>query len=203
MPGRSTLTATARRAAGGDLGAVHLRDRRGRDRRTEGGEQVAQRLAERELDRALGLGLRERRHLVLQGLEVARERDADHVRPRRQELAELHIGGTEPGQRGGQPVGGDLAGRPLDEPRQRERAARRQRQRRRVDQGEHALAREHEAGARETGDMSQAGDHNRQPECSATMPPVMRWNATRRKPAARIISANASGRGNRRIDSTR
>ena len=152
MPGRSTFTATARRASpASELGAVDLRDRGRRDRRTEGGEEVAHRLAERELDRALGLGLRERRHLVLQALEVARERDADHVRARRQELAELHIGGTEPGQRGGQPVGGDLAGRPLDQPRQRERAARRERQRRRVDQGEHALAREHEAGAREAG----------------------------------------------------
>ena len=37
--------------------------------------------------------LRKRRHLVLQAFEVARQRDADHVRPRRQELAELHIAG--------------------------------------------------------------------------------------------------------------
>ena len=43
--------------------------------------------------------------------------------------------------------------------RQRERAARRERQRRRIDQGEHALAREHEAGARETGEMGERGDH--------------------------------------------
>ena len=46
-------------------------------------------------------------------------------------------------------------------------------------------------------------DHSRQPECSATMPPLMRWNDTRPKPAVRIMPANASGRGKRRIDSTR
>ncbi len=45
--------------------------------------------------------------------------------------------------------------------------------------------------------------HSRQPECSATMPPAMGWNETRAKPAVRIISANVSGRGKRRIDSTR
>ncbi len=60
-----------------------------------------------------------------------------------------------------------------------------------VDEREHALAREHESGVREADEMGEACDHKRQPECSATMPPVMRWNETRRKPAARIISANA------------
>ena len=59
------------------------------------------------------------------------------------------------------------------------------------------------SGMAEAGEVGETRDHNRQPECSATMPPVMRWNETRRKPAARIISANASGRGKRRIDSTR
>ena len=53
------------------------------------------------------------------------------------------------------------------------------------------------------GEMRERGDHKRQPECSATIPPVMRWNATRRKPAVRIMSAKVSGRGKRRIDSTR
>ena len=150
----------ARAAGVSELGAMHLRDRGGGDRRAERGEERRAAACRRRAAIArLGLGLRERRHLVLQALEVARERDADHVRARRQELAELHIGRTEPGQRGGQPVGGDLAGRPLDQPRQRERAARRQRQRRRIDQGEHALAREHEAGARETGEMGERGDH--------------------------------------------
>ena len=129
--------------------------------------------------------------------------DADHVRPRRQELAELDVGRPEPGQRGGEPVRGDAARRSLDQPRDAQRRAGRQRQPRGIDQAEHALAREHETGAAEAGEMGQPCDHNRQPECSATMPPVMRWNETRAKPAPRIISANASGRGKRRIDSTR
>ena len=186
-----------------DLGAVHLRNRGGGHRRTERREQLAQRLVQGGCDGALGLGLRERRHLVLQRLEIARQRHADHVRPRRQELAELHIGGAEPGQRGGEAIGGDLARRPLDQPGDRYGGARGQRQPRGIDQREHALARADESRVTETGEVDQAGNHNRQPECSATMPPVMRWNATRRKPAERIISAKLSGRGKRRIDSTR
>jgi hypothetical protein len=38
--------------------------------------------------------------------------------------------------------------------------------------------------------VGQPCNHKRQPECSATMPPVMRWNETRANPAFRIISAN-------------
>ena len=38
---------------------------------------------------------------------------------------------------------------------------------------EHAFAGEHEAGAAETDKMRGSGDHKRQPECSATMPPVI------------------------------
>ena len=36
---------------------------------------------------------------------------------------------------------------------------------------ENAFAREHEAGAAEADEMRGSGDHKRQPECSATMPP--------------------------------
>ena len=57
--------------------------------------------------------------------------------------------------------------------RERDGRLGRQRQRPRVDQREHAFAREHETGARETGEMGDAGDHNFQPECSATTPAVM------------------------------
>ena len=42
--------------------------------------------------------LREWRHLVLQGFKIARQGCPDHVRPRRQKLAELHITGTKPRQ---------------------------------------------------------------------------------------------------------
>jgi len=55
----------------------------------------------------------------------------------------------------------------------------------------------------ETDEVGQACNHKRQPECNATIVALMRWNEARAKPAVRIISANASGRGNRRIDSTR
>ena len=48
------------------------------------------------LDRGFRFRLRKRRHLVLQAFQFARDRDADDVRPRRQKLAELHIGRSEP-----------------------------------------------------------------------------------------------------------
>ena len=74
---------------------------------------------------------------------------------------------------------------------------------RRIDQREHALAREHEAGAGEAEEMGDAADHKRQPECSATTPPVIGVKVARRKPACSIIDANSFGLGNLRIDSTR
>ena len=48
--------------------------------------------------------------------------------------------------------------------------------------------------------MGNTGDHNFQPECSATTPAVMDLNETRRKPAASIILAKAGGLGNLRIE---
>ena len=82
---------------------------------------------------------------------------------------------------------------PLDQAAERDRRLGRQRQRPRVDQRQHALAREHEAGAGEPQKMGEGGDrdvhHSFQPECSATTPPVMGVNETRRKPAASIIAA--------------
>ena len=51
--------------------------------------------------------------------------------------------------------------------------------------------------------MTELCDHSRQPECSATMPPLITRNETRWNPAARIIPAKGSGFGKVRIDSTR
>ena len=158
----------------------------------------------------LRLGLRERRHLVLQRFEIARERDADHVRPRRQELAELHIGRPEPGQRGREPVGGARARRPLDQPRepQRQRAPAAAAASGSTSANTPSRANTKPARARRARwtrrSDHRAGDHSRQPECSATMPPrhALERDAARSRPS-RIISANASGRGKRRIDSTR
>ncbi len=190
-------------AAARQFRPMHLRDRRRRDRRAEGGEDVRNPAAERRRDRGLGLLLRKRRHAVLQALEIARERDADHVAPGRQELPELDVSRPERGQRDGQAVGLVAARRPLDQPRAGKRRARRQRERRRIDEAEHAFAREHEAGAGQPDEMDECRDHKRQPECSATTPPVSGRALTRRKPAAEIIAAKACGLGKRRIDSTR
>ncbi len=142
-----------------DLGTMHLGDRGGGVRRPEAREQFIERLAERARNRRLGIGLRERRHLVLQAFEVARERRPDHVGPRRQELAELDIGRPELGERGGEAHGRALAGRPFDQARAGERRACRQRQWFGIDQRQHSLAREYEAGAAEAGEMSEGGDH--------------------------------------------
>ena len=146
-------------------------------------------------NRGLRLALRKRRHLVLQAFQIARDALADHVGPRGEELAELDVSGPELGERGGEPARAVLRRRALDQPRQRDRGLRRQRQRPRVDQRKHALAREHETGAGETGEMGEGGDHSFQPECSATTPAVIGVNVTRRKPAARIISAKTLGAG--------
>ncbi len=153
---------------------MHLCDRRGRDRRAERREQHVDRLAQRGGDRALGFRLRKRRHLVLQRLEVARERDADHVRPRRQELAELHVSRTKPCERGGESVGGYVRRGALDQPGDGDAEARRQRQPAGVDQRKHAFTREYVARMTEAGEVSEACNHKRQPECNATMPPAMR-----------------------------
>ena len=126
-----------------DFGAVHLRDRGGGDRRPEAGidrDRAACRrrrrwpLPPRPAGTAPSCpaGFRDRGAIV----------GADHVRARGHELAELDVSGPQPGERGGEPAGAVLAARPLDQPRQRDRALGRQRQRPRVDQRQHALARD-------------------------------------------------------------
>ena len=64
--------------------------------------------------------------------------------------------------------------RPLEEARELQPKPRRSRQGLGIDQAEHALAGEDEARAREPEQMADCSDHKRQPECSATMPPLMR-----------------------------
>ena len=117
--------------------------------------------------------LRERRHLVLQRFQIARERGPDDVGTRREELAELHVGRPEPRQRGGELDRGARVARPLEQPRELQPKPRGSGQGRGIDQAEHALAREHEARAREPKQMADCSDHKRQPECSATMPPLI------------------------------
>ena len=175
-----------------DFGAMHLRDRGGGDRRAEAREHRIERPVEGGHDGRFRLILRERRQLVLQAFEVERDRRADHVRPRGEELPELDVSGPEPCQRGGElGFAGSSGARALDQAGERDRGLRRQRQRPRIDQPEHAFAREHVAGAGQAEEMGNGGDHNFQPECSATTPPVISRNETRRKPACSIIAAKA------------
>ena len=94
-------------------------------------------------------------------------------------------------------------GRPFEQARELQSKPRGSRERRGIDEAEHTFAGEDEARACEPKQMAGSSDHKRQPECSATMPPLIGRCDTRAKPAARIISANALGRGKRRIDSTR
>ena len=185
-----------------DLGAMHLGDRSGGDRRPEADKGFCQRAFQRKRDDGLGFGLRKRRQPVLQGFQIARHRDADHVGPGRQKLAELEVSGAEPRQRARQTRAGFGAG-PFDQPRQPQRELSGRRHQTWVDDAEHAFAREHVSGADEPRDVGRRRNHKRQPECNATMPPERLSHFTREKPASRIISANALGRGNFRIDSTR
>ncbi len=186
-----------------DFGLMHLRDRGGGDGRAEARIDIVQRLVERLGDRGFRLRLRKRRHLVLQAFQIARDSGADHVRPGGHELAELDVSRPQLGKRGGEPTGAVFGGGPLDQAGERDRGPGRERHRPRIDQREHALAREHEAGAGKTGKMGDRRGHKRQPECSATTPPVIGLNETRRKPARSIMPAKAFGLGNLRIDSTR
>ena len=156
-----------------DFGAVHLRDRGGGDRGAEAGVDGGERFAQADGDGGLRFGLRERRHLVLQAFEIARDVGADHVGAGGEELAELDVSRPQPAERGGQPALAGLGARPLEEPGQCDRGLRQavaaaacQRARTRP----RARTRSRRApDAR----MREPGDHKRQPECNATTPPVI------------------------------
>ena len=77
----------ARPGCGLDRRAMHLRDRGGGDRRAEARKDRGDRPAERGGDRRFGLGLRKRRHLILQAFEVAGQ-----ARRRRRPAASPEIG---------------------------------------------------------------------------------------------------------------
>ncbi len=155
------------------LGLVHLRDRGRAYGRAERRKGFAQRHAERSFDRSLGFGLRKRRHLVLQRLKVARERDADHIGARGEKLPKLDVSRPEPRQRGGEPQRRTIAGRMLQQACEPQAQPRGRRQRGRINQTQHAFAREHEAGPCQTEEMRRRRNHKRQPECNATMPPLI------------------------------
>ena len=190
------------RAVAHHFTAMHLGDRGGGNRGAEAHKRLRYRAFQRLRDYGFGLLLRERRQAVLQALQVARHDHADHVGAGGEELAELEISGPEPRQRARQPRAGLGAG-PLDQPRQLQQQLPGWRHQDRIDDAEHAFAREHVGGAGKARDVGRRRNHKRQPECSATMPPERLCHFARAKPAAVIISANAFGLGNLRIDSTR
>ena len=183
----------------GEARLVDLRDRGGGDRLAEARRRARRAGARAPLSTiAHGLLARERRHAVLQPLEVARDGDADDVGPGRQELAELDVGRAEPRQRRREP-GGAVAERrgARSAAPGAGQAAPGRRQHARIDERERALARQHEAGAdvaRRDGARSLEHDVRSSSRSGcATMPPVNRRWVTRRKPAAAIMRANGAG----------
>ena len=181
---------------------MHLGDRGRGDRRTEASKRLCQWAFQRCRNRRLGLVLRKWRQPVLQALEVARHDDTDHVGAGGEKLAELEVRRSHPGERAGQALAG-FAAAALDQSRDLERELSGRRHKARIDGAEHALAGEYETGAGKPRDVGGSRDHKRQPECNATMPPERVCQLTRAKPAERIISANAFGLANLRMDSTR
>ena len=138
---------------------MDLSDGRGSDRLSEAHENAAERFAEGRLDGSNRDRARKRLHPVLQPLELLDNRDADDIRPRREELAELDIGRPEPADRAGK-IGktarffastfgpGCSHSGPCKESRQGERQPRGRGQNRWVDVAEHARTREHKSRAR-------------------------------------------------------
>ena len=184
------------------LAAMHLRDRGCGDRRPEARKGLCHRAFQRLRDDGFGFGLGERRQPILQAFQIARHHDADHIGPGGEKLSELEIGRSEPRQCARQSRTGFGAGA-LDQPGDAQRELPGRRHQARIDDTKHALTREHEAGAGEPREVGNGRNHKRQPECNATIPPERLCQLTREKPAARIMSANAAGLGNLRIDSTR
>ena len=76
--------------------AVHLADRRRRDRRlAELEERLLERQSQLLLDHLAHLRERERRHVVLEAAELGDDVRGDDIRPRREQLAELDERRTE------------------------------------------------------------------------------------------------------------
>ena len=204
MPGRSTFTATAR----GRRRSRPRRDAPARSRRRRPPGRTMRKgrcsgLPSAAATMRLGLGLRERRHVVLQRFQIARQRHADHVGPRRQELAELDVGRAEPRsarRRAGLRARGWSAARSAA--RRVSAGARRQRQRRRIDQRRtRPRARTRSRRGRGGRDAANRGDHK---------PPAgmqrhhaaghrLERDAARSRPRA-SSRRNRSGRGKRRIE---
>ena len=139
----------------------------------------------------------------MQALEVAGQSSADDVGTGSKKLSELDIARPQPRQRRRQPRFGGAGRAALEQPHDANERPGADRRHDRINNAEDAFAGENETGAGKPQKVRRSRDHKRQPECSATMPPLMDWNETRAKAAARNIAAKACGLGKRRIDSTR
>ena len=196
MPGRNTLTATARGpVAVATFRAMHLRDRGGGDRRTEARKHRATGLSERGGDRRLrpppagtaacgpagvrdrGRARRRRRRAASPGTGRASRSSGRAAsappKPRLRGAGRAPLEQARDAACSGAPAAGSGAGStmPKTPSRAKTKPARPRRKR-----------------------CAGAGNHKRQPECSATMPPVMSLVTTRgANPAARIIAAKACG----------
>ena len=143
---------------------------------------------------------------VLQSLELNGHLAADDVRPRREELSQLDVRRAQSIDRPRETreavavAFGDHVGEGERQPQHRRQIGR-------VAANKRPFAREHESSVRQPQPMAERRQdrHNQifQPEWIATIPPLRRVKSTRAKPASAIISANRSGDGNLRIDSTR
>ena len=98
--------------AGAQARRVHLRDRRGRDRRAvESLEHVVERAAEIELHDPAHDVERLGRHAVAEQLELGDELRREEALAAGDDLAELDVGGPERGERVPEPAGRARAGR--------------------------------------------------------------------------------------------
>ena len=174
-----------RAVADRQFGLVDLGDGCGGDRWREGPEQRLDRLTERPGDRGARFGLGKRRNFIAQPAKRVGAVLADEVRSRRQELAKLDVGGTEPVERdrqalaaagGGNPPSLEQAGdanrgaraRPADRPAQPARTRPRA----------PARSRRRPAG-RARREFRPSEPQSFQPECMAAIPPERLRTLTR------------------------
>ena len=147
------------------LGAVHLGDGGGRQGGAEAGKQRLHRLAEGAGDLGPCLNFRKRRQAVLQMLQGARELGAHDIGPRRQHLAQLDIGRSQPLQRAGEPRTGVRLLRTKGPRRPGEQPG----------------------GIKKAQGTGDGNHYSRQAECMAAMPPDRLRTFTCSRPASAIM----------------
>ncbi len=141
------------------VGDMHLRDRRGRDGLAEREKDILDLASQRFLDDRHGLRAAKGRHAILQRGERVGDLSAHDVGTRREKLPELHVGGADLRERAHQRRAGVLAVRLGEQIGETHERRRRGRQQVGVERGEHALARQNIASAREAQKMTESEKH--------------------------------------------